>query len=202
MTAKAMKKIKDRVNANDVVITPPKIVDIMIKELSPTDSVLDPCRFKGAFYDKINNENKDWCEIQDGKDFYEHNEKCSTIIGNFPYSQLSKWLKKCYTITDKIITIIGMYSLTPARLRDAEEAGFHLTKLILTQVPTWFQRSYIVVMERRNTRPSHIEFESLYLGNKCLFCDRSVGGSIGTKNRCRRKMNDVCCPNYIEHSSN
>ena len=45
----------------------------MIKELSPTDSVLDPCRFKGAFYDKINNENKDWCEIQDGKDFYEHN---------------------------------------------------------------------------------------------------------------------------------
>ena len=146
MSAQLMKNIKDRQKPNDRIYTPPAVVDIMLKYVEEGETTLDPCRGQGAFHNKLEG---DWCEIDEGKDFFEYNSKVDTIIGNPPYSILSKWLDHSYTIAQKkIIYVIGMYSLTPIRLERASNKGFNLTHLILTKIPSWFQRSYVIVLEK------------------------------------------------------
>jgi len=190
MSATTMSAIKNRLKPNDIVYTPPQIVDIMINYCEYKDqSVLDPCLGKGAFFDKLK-EPKSWCEIDKGIDFFLNNDKVSLIIGNPPYSILDKWLSHTYEICSKFCYIIGMYSLTTPRLKKMEENGFYISKMMLINVPTWFQRSYIIVCEKLETRPKNIVFDFKYMGNKCLYCNQSAGGMTG---HCKRKMNDIVC---------
>ena len=195
MTAKTMKNIKDRVKPCDVVYTPEKIVNIMCLDIDPTETILDPCRGQGAFYEYFKNERKYYCEITEQKDFFDYKEHIDCIYGNPPYSILTQWLKHSFTIANKKVKyIIGMYSLTPARISMAEDHGFYLTDIILTQVPSWFQRSYIVTFEKLNSRPEKIKFQSLNLGNKCLYCGFPCGGMRGKNiKHCKRKMTDLIC---------
>ena len=195
MSSKLMKNIKDRSKPNDKIYTPPQIVDLMLNYLDEeTETILDPCRGGGAFYDKLCPERRLWCEMEDARDFFSFENKVDTIIGNPPYSILTKWLDHSYDIAQKkIIYIIGMYSLTPARLTRAEKKGFYVTNLLLTQVPTWFQRSYIVFFVKVD-KPEKISFEFMNLGNKCLYCGYPCGGMRGPNiKHCERKAIDLEC---------
>tara|TARA_R110000823_G_scaffold209408_1_gene339639 strand:+ start:189 stop:773 length:585 start_codon:yes stop_codon:yes gene_type:complete len=190
MSAKLMKSIKDKLKPNDVVFTPPQIVDIMLEYCEyKNELVLDPCIGNGAFYDKLQSP-KMWCEISKDKDFFEFNENVDLCIGNPPYSILDKWLNHTYTICSKFCYIIGMYSLTTPRLKKMEENGFYITKMMLINVPTWFQRSYILVCEKLDKKPENIKFDFKYMGNRCLYCDVPTGGMFG---HCKRKMSDLEC---------
>ena len=195
MSSSIMQNIKNKKEKNDVVYTPQAVVDIMIKDIDEGDSILDSCRGKGAFYNSFKNPNKFYCEISEGKDYFDFKDEVDLNYGNPPYSILSKWLKHSYKITKKKIKfIIGMYALTPPRIKEAEENGFYVTELKLTQVPTWFQRSYIISLEKLEEKPTHIKFDSIYLGNKCLYCDRPVGGMRGKNiKHCKRKMTEEEC---------
>ena len=195
MTSTIMNKIKKKLNKNDIIYTPQKVVDIMIKDIDINDSIIDSCKGKGAFYNSFKNKKKYFCEIDEDKDYFDFNEKVDLNYGNPPYSLLTKWLEHSYKITNKKIKfIIGMYSLTPVRIKKAEEYGFYLTELILTQVPTWFQRSYIITFEKLKNKPKKIKFDSIYLGNKCLYCGMPVGGMRGKNiKHCKRKLTDKEC---------
>lgn len=195
MSAKTMNYIQKKENPNDIVYTPQKIVDIMIEDLDINDSVLDCCYGKGVFYNSFKNKNKYYCEITEDKDFFDFNNNVDCIYSNPPYSILSKWLEHSFKICNKKIKyIIGMYALTPARLSMAEKYGFYITEIILTQVPTWFQRSYIITFEKLNNKPINIKFNFINLGNKCLYCNCSVGGMRGKNiKHCKRKMSDTEC---------
>lgn len=191
MSAKIMKEIQTKQKPNDIVYTPQKIVDLMIEDININDSILDPCYGKGVFYNSFKNKNKHYCEITKNLDFFDFNENIDLIYGNPPYSLLTKWLEHSFKICNKKIKyIIGMYSLTPARLTLAEKYGFYITDILLTQVPTWFQRSYIITFEKLKEKPLKINFNFINLGNKCLYCNLSVGGMKG---HCKRKMCDTMC---------
>ena len=195
MSASLMKKLKDRSQPNDKIYTPPQIVDILLKYIDPdSQTILDPCRGGGAFYDKLPSEKRLWCELDEGKDFFAFKRNVDTIISNPPYSQLTKWLDHSLTLAKKqVIYIIGMYSLTPARLERAEKKGFFVSHILLTKVPTWFQRSYIVVFTRGH-KPEKISFDYVNLGNKCLYCGQPCGGMRGPKiKHCKRKAIDREC---------
>ena len=87
-----------------------------------------------------------------------------------------------------------MYSLTTPRLKKMEENGFYITKMLLVNVPTWFQRSYILVCEKLDEKPKNIVFDFRYLGNKCLWCKQPVGGVRGENiKHCKRKMSEQVC---------
>jgi hypothetical protein len=191
MTSKIMNKIQKKQNPNDVIYTPNSIVDLMLEfcDYKEGQSVLDPSKGKGAFFDKLS-EPKDYCEITEGIDFFNYTKKVDLIVGNPPYSMLTKWLDHTMTICDKFCYIIGMYSLTPVRLQKMEEQGFHITKILLTQVPSWFMRSYILVVEKCEKRP--ITFDYKNIGNKCLYCERPCGG-IKNVGHCKRKATDTEC---------
>ena len=63
--------IKNRDMPNDVIYTPKPVALKMIEmcDIKENMTVLDPCRGGGVFFDNLPKCNKDYCEIEEGKDF-------------------------------------------------------------------------------------------------------------------------------------
>ena len=57
---------------NDVIMTKPETAKWIIDYFKPTGTILEPCKGDGAFYNQFEGD-KDWCEIREGKDFFDYN---------------------------------------------------------------------------------------------------------------------------------
>jgi len=101
MPAKSNKTGKS--TPNDVVMTPNKSAIKIIKHFKPEGSILEPCRGEGTFYNNFTNEDKDWCEISEGKDFLQYNKKVNWIITNPPFSIFDEFLIHSFKIADNIV---------------------------------------------------------------------------------------------------
>jgi hypothetical protein len=181
--------IKFRKTPNDVFLTPVPVVKIMIDmcDITPGMKVLDPCKATGNFYNNLPDCNKDWCEITEGKDYFDYNEKVDLVIGNPPYSIWSKWLDHTAKITDKFCYVFGVLNLTPFRLKQLEEKGFGLTKMHMLNVEWWFSHSVIAVFERN--KPSIITQSPRVYCECGTVCNR---GRIGySPNECSPKEKKV-----------
>lgn len=139
-----------RKKSNDVFYTPKSLVLEMIEmcNITPDMKVLDPCKGGGIFYDNLPECKKDWCEITEGKDFFEYKDKVDLIISNPPFSLWDKWLEHTCEITDKFCYIMGVLNLTDPRIRDLHIKGFGITSMRWCSVDWWFSRSIIVIAER------------------------------------------------------
>ena len=87
---------------NDVVMTKVKSAKFIIDHFSPKGNILEPCRGTGSFYNLFKG-NKDWCEITEGKDFFDYNKKVDWIITNPPFSIFDEFLLKSFQISDNIV---------------------------------------------------------------------------------------------------
>ena len=77
----------------DIVMTPAETAVDIINHFSPTGTILDPCRGAGAFYDNFPAAcQKDWCELSEGKDFFDYKDKVDWIITNPPWSKIKEFL--------------------------------------------------------------------------------------------------------------
>lgn len=156
-------------NPNDVIYTPlPVALDMIEKcNIEKGMKVLDPCRGRGVFYDNLPKQCiKDYCEIEEEKDFFEYNEKVDLIIGNPPYSLWNKWIEKTAELTDKFCYIMNNFNMTPVRLNKIKEFGFGLTYMKILRIDWWFAESYICIFERNKN--SIIDFEPQRI--KCDIC--------------------------------
>ena len=152
--------IKSRAKANDVFITPldlaKKHIDMI--DYNEDDVWLDPCRNSGNYYNQYPTKNKDWCEILDGKDFFEYEGKIDISCSNPPYSLMDKWINKHIELKPRVISfLIGIGNLTTRRIEILEKAGYGLTKLKMMKVYRWYGMSCIVVFEKE--KESIIEFD-------------------------------------------
>jgi len=157
MNSKTGHKIKKRTHANDIFITPLKLAKLCIDRHSyiDTDIWLDSCRNNGSFYNQFPNDNKDWCEILDNKDFLSYNKKVDIISQNPPYSMLSKWIDKCIEISRKEIgMLIGIHNLTPKRIETFNNAGFFVKSYIIFKVYQWYGYSCYVIFSKEITKNS------------------------------------------------
>ena len=90
----------------DIVYTPRHVSKHIINWLNPTGLCLDPCKGDGAFYDYLPINNRDYCEIREGKDFFNYNKKVDWIIGNPPYSIFEDFLTKSFEISDNVSYLV------------------------------------------------------------------------------------------------
>lgn len=89
----------------DIVYTPIHVSKQIIEYLNPKGKCLDPCKGDGAFFNYFP-DNKDYCEIREGKDFFMYNDKVDWIIGNPPYSIFEDFLKKSFEIADNVSFLV------------------------------------------------------------------------------------------------
>ena len=65
----------------DIVFTQSNTAADIIEWVSPYGKCLDPCKGDGAFLDHLP-VGSDWCEVREGKDFFDYHETVEWIIGN------------------------------------------------------------------------------------------------------------------------
>lgn len=89
----------------DVVFTPNDIAKGIVNHLKPQGNCLDPCRGDGAFLGAIGG-NCDYCEIAEGKDFFDYHKKLDWIIGNPPYSNFKDFLEHAFELADNVSYLV------------------------------------------------------------------------------------------------
>jgi len=121
--------------SNDVVYTPPRLARLFVQHFNPQGKGLDPSRGGGAFYNEFQGE-KDWCEIAEGRYFFDYKEKVDYIMTNPPWSLMRKFLIHSYEIADHIYFLVTLgHCFTRARLNDMENAGFGMVELCRCNTP-------------------------------------------------------------------
>lgn len=94
---------------NDKVYTPLPIAKRIIDLFPLYGKVLDPFKGGGAFYNQYPDfVDKDWCEIDEGRDFFDYTEKVDWIISNPPYSIFDEVLKHSFEIAENIVYLVPL----------------------------------------------------------------------------------------------
>ena len=100
-----MPNVKDGFHYTPIEITKELIKDI---EFIDGETCLETCRGGGAFWDILpDNTVNDWCEIDMGRDFFQHTTSTDISIANPPYKAeidgklqnvIIKWMNHQFTI--------------------------------------------------------------------------------------------------------
>jgi len=136
-----MKYLKNNTNRNDVVMTPEYLAKALIEHFKPAGKILEPCKGSGNFL-KYLPSNSLWCEISEGKDFMEFDEKVDWIITNPPWSKIRPFIQKSLEVSDNFVFLTTIVHLwMKARLRDIHQAGFGIKEIALLDTPKNFPQS-------------------------------------------------------------
>lgn len=95
-----------RSNPADIVMTDRVVAKKIIEHFRPIGAVLDPCRGDGAFFDEM--PGADWCEVREGRDFFEWNTRVDWIVSNPPFSVFFEWLRHSMSLADDILYLIPL----------------------------------------------------------------------------------------------
>ena len=127
MSNKIVKSNQTRQSAdNDKVMTPPHIAEMIVDLFPIKGKVLDPFRGDGAFYNALPDTlDKEWCEIDDGRDFFDYHKKVDWIVSNPPYSIFSEVMRHSYEIADNILYLIPLNKIVSSmgRIREMDKYG-------------------------------------------------------------------------------
>lgn len=111
--------------AHDRIYTPVETAKTIISKFNLSGKVLDPFKGKGAFYDNYpEGIEKDWCEIDEGRDFFDYKERVDWIVSNPPYSIFGDVLKHSMELADNIVYLIPLNKLTSSFTRVKELHDF------------------------------------------------------------------------------
>jgi len=157
-----MKTIKERMliereNKNFDVkkhYTPEEIVKECLDKLNlENESVLDVGAGQNMiWYNNLICKEKDWVEIEKGKDFFEYEKKVDWCIGNPPYKDLWKYISKSMDISNKGISFLVAVDfwnrLTQKRLNEMKAKGWILSNIYVLEVKLWFGRYFFVTFKK------------------------------------------------------
>jgi hypothetical protein len=149
--------------------TPEDLAKELIKlvDIQPDDVLFEPFCGNGAFYNNFPQENKkEWCEIDKGRDIKNYEGVCDVIITNPPYKTDEGggtfYMSWCFTKARKscafLLSIKAFNSLTPLRLKTWSDEGWNITKMHTVNVSKWYGRCYFVIFEKN--KPSIITFDT------------------------------------------
>ena len=126
---------------DDCVQTPIELAKQIVEHFKPNGKILEPCKGNGNFLSVLPKDTE-WCEILDGKDFFDFDGRVDWIITNPPYSKMRKFIQKSMEVADNIVFLTTINHLwLKARLRDIEEKGFGIKEILLFNTPNTFPQS-------------------------------------------------------------
>lgn len=95
------------INQNDVVFTPDWLAKQICEMFKIEGEVLEPCKGEGVFL-KYLPKNTEWCEIVDGKNFYDYSKKVNWIVTNPPYSDFNRFLEHSFELSDNVVLLVPL----------------------------------------------------------------------------------------------
>jgi hypothetical protein len=121
----------------DLVMTPLPLAKSIIDHFSPVGSILDPCRGQGAFYKQYpKTEKKDWCEISQGRDFFQYEKTCDWIITNPPWSLIKPFIIHSCKLAKNVCYLITFnHFSTKHRIRILHEMGYGICEFFGVDTP-------------------------------------------------------------------
>jgi hypothetical protein len=144
--------------------TPNDLAKELIKFIpfEDNDIVLEAFRGEGAFYNNLpSNIIKEWCEITEGKCYTSFDKPFDWIVSNPPFRLESgnKKVNSFYYLlnyyskrANKGIAFLGNYNcfntLTPKRMKEINELGFYLNKVIVCNIKKWSNRYYFLIFTK------------------------------------------------------
>ena len=138
----------------DIVMTKDSMAKYLMRFVDTTenDILLEPCRGKGAFYNNFPEANrKEWCEINEGKDFLEYTGEPDIICSNPPFVPRKLFwdfqVKAMQVAKKAIYWLINLSSLnvfTPKRLEEMNSKGWYIQSFHIVNDKRWYGR-YVFV---------------------------------------------------------
>lgn len=95
----------DQKASGDRVFTPDWAARDMVSHFAPTGRVLEPCRGDGAIYRHLP-DGSEWCEIDEGRDFFSFDGRVDWVISNPPYSQTRPFMSKAFSIARNVVFLV------------------------------------------------------------------------------------------------
>lgn len=92
-------------NPNDVVFTPDWLAERICSMYSIEGKVLEPCKGEGAFLRYLPAETE-WCEITEGRNFYDYHKQVDWIVTNPPYSDFNRFLDHSFSLAENIVLLV------------------------------------------------------------------------------------------------
>jgi hypothetical protein len=126
--------------------------------------VLEPAKGDGAFYHNLPGYvKKHWCEINEGRDFFEWNWPVDTVITNPPFRDFAggnnlviPFLEKSFSVARKRVVFLvnhhAMNACKPNRLHRYESQGWVLSTLGIFSVRKWWGLYYLWVFVQGGRR--------------------------------------------------
>lgn len=127
--------------SNDVVQTPPDLACRIVEHFRPSGKILEPCKGEGNFL-KFLPEDTFWCEISEGRDFFDFWNPVDWIVTNCPWSKVREFLNHAMKVSTNIVFLMTVNHVwTKARIRDIHSAGFGIREICLCEMPPEFPQS-------------------------------------------------------------
>lgn len=126
--------------SNDVVQTPVDLAKKIVDHFRPAGRILEPCRGEGNFLQHM--PGASWCEIKDGRDFFDWDQQVDWIVTNPPWSKIRTFLQHSMNHASDIVFLMTVNHVwTKARIRDIKTAGFGIKEIYLVEMPPEFPQS-------------------------------------------------------------
>lgn len=126
--------------SEDVVQTPAHLAKLIVDHFRPSGRILEPCRGEGNFFNLM--PGAWWCEISEGRDFFDWIQPVDWIVTNPPWSKIRPFLQRSMDLAKDVVFLMTVNHLwTKARLRDVFAAGFGIKEILLVEMPKEFPSS-------------------------------------------------------------
>jgi hypothetical protein len=68
---------------------------------------MEPCKGKGVFMEFLPPDTE-WCEITEGRDFFEWSKPVDWVVSNPPYSLTRKWFNHSYRVARNLLYLVPL----------------------------------------------------------------------------------------------
>lgn len=131
---------------------------INVVPLCSGDKVLEPFKGEGGFYNNFPDfVEKDYCEIEEGKDYKDYDKDIDWIITNPPFKIDKKnaifYLLNYYADKVKkgiafLVSDYGISTLTPIRLKILNEKGIYIHAISVCSIKKWRGRYFFIIFKK------------------------------------------------------